>query len=97
MTVFAVEYVYDPARTDDIATLRPQHREFIARLHEEGTVLASGPWQDNATPGALLIVTGQDVDAVQRLLDEDPFHQAHVISQRTLRPWNPVIGAFAEQ
>ena len=95
MTVFAVEYVYDSARTDDIAALRPQHREFIARLHEEGSVLASGPWEDNAAPGALVIMSAEDADAVQRLLDEDPFHQAHLITQRTLRPWKPILGPFA--
>lgn len=97
MTVFAVEYVYDSARTDDIATLRPQHREFLTRLLEEGTLLASGPWQDNAAPGALLILAAEDADAVQRVLDEDPFHQAHLITQRTLRPWHPVLGPFAQQ
>lgn len=94
MTVFAVEYVYDSARTDDIARMRPSHREFIAALADSGTVLASGPWADNAAPGALLIVTAEDADEVQQVLDEDPFHQAHLITQRTVRPWHPVSGPF---
>lgn len=96
MTVFAVEYVYDSARTEDIAALRPTHREFIAGLAEAGSLLASGPWLDNAAPGALLLVLADDVDGAQRLLDDDPFHLAHVITTRTVRPWNPVIGAFTE-
>ncbi len=96
MTVFAVEYTYDAARTDDVATLRPEHREFLRGLLEQGALLASGPWLDNAAPGALLLVVAPDMDAAQRLLDDDPFHRAHLVSKRTLRPWNPVIGPFTE-
>ncbi len=96
MTAFAVEYTYDSARTDDLATMRPSHREFISGLVEEGRVLASGPWLDNAEPGALLIVVAQDVDDAQRLLDDDPFHRAHLITRRTVRPWNPVFGPFTD-
>lgn len=96
MTVFAVEYLYDAARTDDLATLRPEHRDFLGGLLEDGTLLASGPWLDNAAPGALLLVVAQDVDGAQRLLDDDPFLRAHLITKRTVRPWNPVLGALAE-
>lgn len=96
MTVFAVEYAYDTARTDDLAALRPEHREFLGGLAEEGTLLASGPWLDNAAPGALLLVLAEDVDGALRLLDEDPFHRAHLLTRRTARPWNPIIGALRE-
>jgi len=96
MSVFAVEYTYDITRTDDLAAVRPTHREFLQGLLDEGSLLASGPWLDNAAPGALLLVVAQDVDGAQRLLDGDPFRKAHLITQRTVRPWNPVMGAFAE-
>lgn len=62
MTVFAVEYTYDTARTDDLAAMRPRHREFLAGLVEAGSLVASGPWLDNAAPGALLLVLAEDVD-----------------------------------
>ncbi len=97
LTTFAVEYTYDTERSEDIATLRPTHREFIAALHAEGRVLASGPWADNAAPGAMLIVTAQDAAAAQLMLDDDPFHRARLITQRTVRAWDPVVGPFAEQ
>lgn len=96
MSVFAVEYVYDPARTDDIAVIRPEHREFLTGLAEEGSLLASGPWLDNAAPGAMLLVVAEDLGAAQRLLDDDPFHRAHLITSRTLRPWNPIVGVLSE-
>ncbi len=97
MRTFAVEYVYDTTRTADIDTLRPEHREFLNGLAEAGTVLASGPWLDNAAPGALLLVSAEDDAQVKQILDADPFHRAHLISHRKVRAWNPVIGAFADR
>ncbi|UFU08126.1 YciI family protein [Ruania halotolerans] len=97
MNTFAVEYAYDITRTADIDELRPQHREFLHDLAEEGILLASGPWLDNAAPGALLLISAQDDAEVRRILDRDPFHRAQLITHRTVRAWNPVIGAFADR
>ncbi|MFC4556115.1 YciI family protein [Georgenia faecalis] len=96
MTVFAVEYTYDHSRTDDIALVRPDHRAFLGELVEAGRVLASGPWLDNAAPGALLLVVGEDVAGVERMLDEDPFHRARLVTRRTVRAWDPVLGVLAQ-
>jgi uncharacterized protein YciI len=92
MTIFAVEYVYDLNRTKDIETLRPQHRAFLSDLNGKGVVIASGPWLDNATPGALLLVRAENHDEAVKALDPDPFHRAHLITRRTARAWKPVIG-----
>ncbi|UFU04428.1 YciI family protein [Ruania suaedae] len=97
MSTFAVEYVYDISRTADIDALRPDHRAFLGELAEQGTVLASGPWLDNAAPGALLLVSAENDTEVKKILDEDPFHRAHLISHRSVRAWNPVLGAFADR
>ncbi|MFC7406751.1 YciI family protein [Georgenia alba] len=94
MTLFAVEYVYDQARTADLDTLRPQHRAFLQGLHDDGKLVASGPWEDAAAPGALLLVKGENHDDVLHLLDADPFHRAHLILRRTARAWQPVIGSL---
>lgn len=96
MTIFAVEYTYDVQRTEDLNELRPSHREFLGRLHDEGTLLASGPWLDNAAPGALLVLRGETDTEVSRLLDDDPFHRAKLITHRTLRAWKPVFGPFED-
>ncbi len=94
-TIFAVEYRYDINRTADIETLRPKHREFLQGLHEAGMLIASGPWQDAAAPGALLLVRGDSHDAVMAALDPDPFHRAHLITKRSARAWQPVIGSIS--
>ncbi|WP_089772466.1 YciI family protein [Ruania alba] len=97
MSTFAVEYSYDITRTSDINELRPQHREFLRALADEGTLLASGPWLDNAAPGALLLLSAEDDTTAKQILDEDPFQRAHVITHRTVRAWNPLIGVFADR
>ncbi|HLS50260.1 MAG TPA: YciI family protein [Actinomycetaceae bacterium] len=97
MGIFAITYTYDTERSEDIARLRPTHREFLTGLNAEGQLLASGPWAENAAPGALLIVAAEDATAAQLLLDDDPFYRARLITQRTVRAWQPVLGPFAEQ
>ncbi|TDE90462.1 hypothetical protein EXU48_18405 [Occultella glacieicola] len=94
MTTFAVEYTYDITRTAEMEEIRPVHRAFLGDLLEQGTLLASGPWLDSATPGALLLVRADDADAVRRILDEDPFQRAKIITHRQVRAWNPVLGPF---
>ena len=95
MTIFAVEYTYDVQRTSDLAELRPAHREFLSQLHDEEVLLASGPWLDNAAPGALLLVRAEDGTGAGRLLDNDPFQRAKLITHRRIRAWEPVFGPFA--
>ncbi|ROR74470.1 YciI family protein [Bogoriella caseilytica] len=94
--LFAVEYVYDQTRTEDLESLRPQHRDFLQHLHDEGSLVVAGRWQDAGAPGALLIVEAYDDAAALELLDADPFHRAHLITQRTARAWSPAIGKLAE-
>lgn len=93
MTIYAVTYRY----TDDAALKdqhRPEHREFLRGLHADGALLASGPFTDG--DDALLILQGEGTaDEVLSLLDADPFRREGVVLERTIRPWNVVIGGFA--
>ncbi|UNX56177.1 YciI family protein [Georgenia sp. TF02-10] len=92
MPIFAVEYAYDTTRTEDLDKLRPEHREFLAGLHDAGVLVVSGPWLDAAAPGALLMVRAINHDAALEALDPDPFHRAGLITSRTARAWDPVVG-----
>ena len=90
MAVFAVQYTY----TDDAdraAIYRPEHREHIAELHREGTLLLSGPLGDGA-PGALLVLTAESAEDALAKLDGDPFKRERVIVDRVAREWTVVIG-----
>jgi uncharacterized protein YciI len=89
MPTFAVSYVYS-TDTDALDRLRPEHRAFLAA--QDGLLL-SGPTDDN---GALLIWSGASADEVEEVLEDDPFWNAGLISERTVLGWNPVLGPWRE-
>ncbi|MDN5600881.1 MAG: YciI family protein [Brachybacterium sp.] len=89
MATFAVQYTYiDDA--DRMAAHRPEHREHLAELHREGTLLLSGPLGDG--PGALLIVVADSAEEALATLDGDPFKRERIIVDRSAREWTVVIG-----
>jgi len=98
MPIHAVTYVY-PDRPADLDATRPEHRAFLRGLHEQGTLLASGPLAatDDAPAGALLVLDADSPEAVLAILDEDPFARAGLVAGRTVRPWSPVIGDWADR
>jgi uncharacterized protein YciI len=93
MPVFVVTYGYD-ADPIELNQVRPTHREWLAKLLEEGTLLASGPMVDR--PAALLVFKANSIEEVNTLLDSDPFELAGMIGERTIEAWNPVFGPFSE-
>ena len=94
MSVFAVTYHYS-AEPEQLAGLRPAHREFTAKLFDEGVLLTSGPFIEYS--GALLLVKAQSVEEVSAILDNDPFDIAGYIGERVILQWNPLYGALKEQ
>ena len=94
MPAFAVTYEYDE-RSADRDRVRPDHRAFLRRLHDEGVLLAPGPLSGDAGPGALLLLRAHDAAAALDVLDADPFHRAGLVAQRSVRGWDPVIGPWA--
>lgn len=92
MPIFAVTYSYS-AEPEELSEIRPVHREFLAKLMEQGDLLASGPMVD--VPGALLILKSDSVEAVAKTLDADPFEIAGFIGERAITQWNPVFGPWS--
>lgn len=89
MATFAVQYTYSDD-ADRLAAFRLEHREHLAELHRQGTVLLSGPL--GGTPGALLIVSADSVEDALARLDADPFRREGLILDRSAREWTVVIG-----
>lgn len=92
MSIFAVEYVYNPDHEDLRAQHRPVHRQWLEGLVSDGRVLASGPFADGT--GALLVFSAETEADLNQLVSEDPFAQAGAISAVKTTVWTPVIGAF---
>lgn len=92
MKTFAVTYTY-AASAEDLAAVRPTHREWLAEQLEAGALLASDPMVD--MPTALLIWRAESLEALSALLDQDPFDIAGFIGERTIAEWNPVFGPWS--
>lgn len=92
MSTYAVEYTY----TDDadaLSQVRPSHRAYLGERLAEGTLIASGPYTAGPA-GALLLFSVADEQALQEVLDGDPFAVAGLISATSVRPWNPVFAVW---
>jgi uncharacterized protein YciI len=76
------------ASTERLAA-RPAHRAFLARLHDEGRLVAAGPWADDT--GAMLIF---DVEraALDAILDADPYYRMPGVEVVHVREWMPIVG-----
>ncbi len=94
MSIFAVEYVYNPDHDDLRAEHRPAHRQWLESLVQQGRVLASGPFADGS--GALLVFAAETEADLNQLVSEDPFARVGAISAVKSTGWNPVIGAFRD-
>ncbi|NCT89789.1 hypothetical protein GXB85_02305 [Cellulomonas sp. APG4] len=111
MPTYAIEYRYDD-RDARRAELRAAHRAHLRDLAARGVLLASGPWagppldgtalhapdadEPDAAAGALLLVRAGSPSEAVAALDEDPFWLERLITARSVRAWDPVIGPWAE-
>ena len=93
MATFAVIYRYstDSAALDEH---RPVHKDYLKSLFEEGKIIVSGPLGEGGRPTALLIMSCENTDEVEQLMNKDPFHRLELIVEREIRPWNIAFGAI---
>ncbi len=81
-----IEYITDQ---DRVQSVRPVHREYLAKLKEQGRLAASGPFADGS--GALIIYEADSPEQAEALLKDDPFCKAGVFVSWQIRPWNQVF------
>lgn len=96
MNYFCAIYSY-PADSEQIASIRPIHREFLSGLKDQGILVGSGPFLDS-DGGALIVIRMPDSATVadaEALLDKDPFYTEKALDSRLIRQWNPVLNVFS--
>jgi len=76
------EYTSIPGRA---AALRPAHREYLARLHADGLLVACGPFTDGS--GALYIYETDSLAAAEEILAADPYLIGDVFTGCMLNAW----------
>lgn len=89
MPIFAVTYGFIPD-TEARDRVRPEHRAF---LHEQDGLLLSGPLEGDA---ALIVFEAKSTEEVEEILDDDPYFEAGLISERTIVEWHPVSGSWRD-
>lgn len=91
MATWSIEYNYND-RADDRDQHRPAHREYLAALAEQGTMLAYGRFDDDGAPGALLVCEAPTAEDVEAILAADPFMVEGLVSSHQVRHWPATWG-----
>ncbi len=90
--IFAVFFEDNADRADMRARFMPNHLAFLERNSE--AVQSAGPLKDAATgegAGGLWIVEAEDRDAVQALVEEDPFWPTGLRKAVRILEWTQVF------
>lgn len=74
---------------DRIAASRPKHRDYLSGLMKQGRVLAAGPYSDGS--GTLIIYDVDSREALDALIQDDPFTTDGIFRACDLRPWKIVF------
>lgn len=91
MSTYAVQYTYAENSTESRDIHRPEHREHLSELHDQGVVRASGPLTD--PDGALVIVDAESAQGAIDALAGDPFQREGLVADVTARSWTVVVGS----
>lgn len=95
MNHFAVLYRY-PAGDENIARVRPTHREFLKELLDEGILVGSGPFEEGDALIIIRLPEGSTVADAEALMDKDPYTLEGVLPGREIFAWTPVLNVFGE-
>ncbi|AQS54894.1 YciI family protein [Novibacillus thermophilus] len=87
MKIFAVLL---PMRDEEKSNVyRPQHLDYLAKLREEGKILANGRFTDGA--GGLVIYRADSYDTVKAYVENDPY-VVHGARTYHIHEWEMVTG-----
>ncbi len=71
---------------DRMPEVTPAHRQYLAELKERGSLLSAGRFKDQT--GALIIYEAGSEDELRALIAADPFSQAGIFSEISIKEWN---------
>ncbi|GLI02505.1 hypothetical protein Pa4123_77830 [Phytohabitans aurantiacus] len=92
LPTFLVIYQYVPDMEQRRTESRPAHIAWLKERAEAGRLILAGATLD-PVDSAVLIVRGEDILAVRRMLLDDPYAAANLIVGVTVRPMGVAVGA----
>jgi uncharacterized protein YciI len=90
MAIFVVQYGFSPASSEGRDRHRSGHRAWLQGLAEQRQLHVGGPYPDGS--GAMVIVEGDDTEAVRTLFEEDPFVVEDLVDSLSIVEWVPAMG-----
>ncbi|MEH1127434.1 YciI family protein [Micromonospora sp. CPCC 206061] len=91
LPTFLVMYQYVPDMEQRRTEHRPAHLDWLRQLADAGRMVLAGATLDPVDT-AVLVVRGEDVLAVRRMLLDDPYAAANLIVGVTVRPMGVAVG-----
>jgi uncharacterized protein YciI len=88
--MLAIVTITYSAPLDIVAQHTGDHRAYLKTLHEQGKLVASGPFVPR-TGGALLLRVERE-EEISAIILGDPFHSRGIATHEA-RVWEPTIGA----
>lgn len=71
----------------------PGHVAYLKRLHDEGILIAAGPFRDAC--GGMVLIDVEDENAARKIAEADPFI-IEKVEQYTLRSWEVLSDVRSE-
>lgn len=93
MPLFVVEYTYSAVTDAGRDDHRTAHRDWLADLVEQKTVIVSGPYADDS--GAFIVVAADTAEIVEGLFTHDPFVAHGLVPAHRIIEWTPVLGTLS--
>ena len=91
--MYAIALIRYRRPLEEVETVTVEHRAYLRRLFEEGTLLVAGPLSPRTGGALLLRVSDEDfAEALDRVRDGDPY-VIRGMAQYEILPWSPITGA----
>jgi uncharacterized protein len=84
---FAAVFRYE--NKEKIPEVRPEHREYLGKLHAEGKLHTAGPFTDDS--GSLIVYEVETEQEAKEIIENDPFHEAGIFASYAIKPWKQVF------
>lgn len=78
---------------DQIATVRPKHREYITGFIDAGQAMGAGPWGDGKG-GVYVLKVDERADA-DKIIADDPLTTEGIVAEQSVQEWKAAIGPWA--
>ena len=85
MWIVELSFTPDPRRLE----FRTAHRDYLATLHQEGSLRMAGPLADDS--GAMMIFDAETREDLDRLMAPDLYFTAPGVTVSSIRQWSPIL------